>query len=231
MSAYVFIELPAELRDWVDDPDNAVFPVRSGRADDVQVSGHPRPESILHELERYLEEYPAKQARFERAGGQLAFRTALELFTNGLKEESLQFYQLALRLRSEDLLTRINYAVSLHALRYRDEALRQYAEAMRRTTPRDNFRVWILAAQIHLFKREYEAVVELLQPLVADAPPDDAEYWNLYGEARTALIKEQKAREEEKAREAAAAEPACPSCGAKLPSADMRFCGFCGAKL
>ena len=155
------------------------------------------------------------------------------MFTSGLKEESLQFYQLALRLRPDDLLTRINYAVSLHALRYRDEALRQYYEVMRRTTPRDNFRVWVLAAQIHLFKSEYEQVVELLEPLTADAPPDDAEYWNLYGEARTALIKEQKAREEEKHPQAAAVAAGlfCKSCGAKLPATSMRFCGYCGAVL
>jgi predicted Zn-dependent protease len=224
MSAYVFIELPAELRDWVDDPDSAVFPVRASVADEIQAGDTPKPEDILWELERYLEEYPAKQARFEKPGGQLALSAAVDMFREGLPDESLQFYQLALRLRPEDVLTRINYAVALHQLRYRDEALRQYYEVMRRTTPQANFRVWILAAQIHWFKREYERMIELLEPLTAVAAGDDAEYWNLYGEARTALIKEQEARE------AAAAEPVCKSCGTKLPPG-LRFCGYCGAKL
>jgi len=223
MSAYVFMELPPCLKEWVGDPET-LFPVRASEAEVLQSNQEPRPENVLFELERYLEEYPGRQARFAQAGGQLAFRTAVELFTNGLKEESLQFYELSLRLRPDDLLARTNYAVALHALERRDEALRQYHEIMRRSTPRENLRIWILAAQIHLFNRDYPAMVDLLEPLSLDPAPDDAEFWNLYGEARSAILNR------ETPKEIAAANPVCPSCGAQMPPG-MRFCGFCGARL
>jgi predicted Zn-dependent protease len=215
MSAYVFIELPAPLNEWIDTPET-MFPVRASEAEALQVRDEPQPERTLYELERYLEEYPDRQPRFARAGAQLAFRTAAELFTNGLKEDSLPFYELSLRLNTDDLLARLNYAVALHSLCYRDAALEQYYELMRRTTPQENLRIWILAAQIHLYHQEFEDVASLLDPLAREMFPEEQEFWDLLGEARSA-IKERAA-------------PTCPACGQLVP-AGMRFCGFCGGKL
>jgi tetratricopeptide (TPR) repeat protein len=225
MSAYVYIELPAPLNEWIAPPD-AVFPVLAGDADALQRPGAPQPELILLQLERYLEEFPERQSRFATAGGQLAFRTAVELFTSGLKEAALQFYELALRLQPEHLPARVNYAIALHGLCYRDAALAQYGEIMRRTSPREHLRIWILAAQIHFLRDEFRQVVDLLEPLQAEVFPEDPQFWDLLGDSQAALVA--KRGDEPTAGEPRAA--ACPSCG-QAARAGMRFCGYCGAKL
>lgn len=186
MSAYVFIELPPSLNEWLETPET-LFPVRASEAEELQRRESPQPERILFELERFLEENPAKQSRYTKAGGQLAFRTAVELFTNRLKEESLAFYELSLRLNPDDLLVRINYAIALHALCYRDAALAEYYKIIRRTTPRENLRIWILAAEIHLYHKEFEGIVKLLGPLAKELFPEDEEFWELLGNARSVL--------------------------------------------
>jgi hypothetical protein len=186
MTSYAFIELPPALAGWVEDT-GALFPVQSHLADDLTRAAAPDPERILFDLEQYLEEHPAKQARFAAPGAQLAFRTAVELFTSGLREASLQFYELSLRLRPHDVLTRLNYAVALHALCYRSAALAEYERLMASTTPREHPRIWILAAQIHAAHRRYVDVVRVLAPLAASVFPQDNEYWALLGTARAAL--------------------------------------------
>jgi len=215
MTTYAFIELPAALDGWVTEP-GALFPVRSDRADDLQRADQPDPEQVLYDLERYLEEHPEKTARFAEAGGQLAFRTAVELFTNGLKDESLQFYELSLRLRPAHVITRLNYAVALHALRYRDAALAEYERLMTTTSPREQLRVWILAAQIRMLRGEHADVVRLLEPLAAQYFPTDELFWELLGDARRALPAA-----------APVAGASCGACGAALkPTA--KFCPSCG---
>ena len=82
----------------------------------LQSADAPDPEQVLFDLERYLDAHPDAQARLADSGARFAFRTAVELFTNGLKEEALQFYELALRCRPDAVLTRLNYAIALHAL-------------------------------------------------------------------------------------------------------------------
>lgn len=188
MSMYAFIELPSPLDSWVTTPD-VLFPMRSQLAAELQSSDVPDPERILLELERYVDENPDKLSRFSEAGGQLAFRTAVDLFINGLKEESLQFYELSLRLRPGDVITRLNYAIALHELAYRREALEQYNLLMEQTSPSEHLRVWILAAQIHFLHGEYAEVVRLLTPLAETYYPDDAEFWELLGEAAVAASK------------------------------------------
>ncbi|HWR59189.1 MAG TPA: hypothetical protein VN328_09905, partial [Thermodesulfovibrionales bacterium] len=170
MSTYVFIELPYPLNEWIDEP-KTVFPVPVEDAGQLQSTEEPQPELILFALERYLEDQPDKRTRYTKSGGQLAFRTAVELFTNGLKEESIAFYELSLRLNPDVLLVRINYAVALHALCYRDAALAEYYEIMQRTTPIENLRIWILAGEIYLYHKEFEHIVELLEPLAKDLFP------------------------------------------------------------
>ncbi len=182
MSLYAFIELPSPLDTWVATPD-VLFPMRSQFAAELQSSDAPDPEQILLELERYVDENPDKLSRFSEAGGQLAFRTAVELSINGLKEEALQFYELSLRLRPGDVITRLNYAIALHELAYRAEALKQYNLLMEQTSPSEHLRVWILAAQIHFYHGEYAEVVHLLEPLAEKYFPDDAQFWELLGEA------------------------------------------------
>ncbi len=182
MSMYAFIELPSPLDTWVATPD-VLFPMRSQLAAELQSSDAPDPEQILLELERYVDENPDKLSRFSEAGGQLAFRTAVELSINGLKEEALQFYELSLRLRPGDVITRLNYAIALHELAYRAEALEQYKLLMARTSPNEHLRVWILAAQIHFYHGEYDEVARLLDPLAETCFPDDAQFWELLGEA------------------------------------------------
>ena len=105
MSLYAFIELPSSLASWVTVPD-ALFPVRTELAAELQQSDAPDAALFLLELERYLDENPDKLARYAEGGGQLAFRTGFELFSNGLKEESLHFYAFSLRLRPSDVLSR-----------------------------------------------------------------------------------------------------------------------------
>lgn len=182
MSLFAFIELPPPLDSWVTVSD-VLFPVRTEVAADFQQSDSPDTALLLLELERYLEENPDKLARYAEAGGQLAFRTAFELFSNGLKEESLPFYALSLRLRPGDVPTHINYAVALHALEYRAEALAQYRLLMSMTSPEKHLRIWILAAQIHFLRGEYADVVRLLQPLAESLFPQEPEFWDLLGEA------------------------------------------------
>ena len=218
MSSWVFVELPPSLKEWVEDGD-ALFPVRPAEAEAVQTDTHPHPEGILHNLEAYIQEQPEKAGRFRNAGGQLAFRAAVELFTNGLKHESLPFYELSLRLNPDDLTTRLNYAIALHALLDRDGALVQYEEMMRRTTPKEYPRAWVLAGQIHLYRKDYDAVVRLLEPVALEYDPPDMDFWATYGAARTEL----RERSQKK-------EPVCRSCSAALLPG-MRFCGQCGARL
>lgn len=182
MSLFAFIELPPPLDSWVIAPD-VLFPVRTEVAADFQQSDSPDATLLLLELERYLEENPDKAARYAEAGGQLAFRTAFELFSNGLREESLPFYALSLRLRPDDVTTRINDAIALHALEYRSEALAQYELLMRMTSPEKHLRIWILAAQIHFLRGEYADVVQLLQPLAESLFPQDPTFWDLLGDA------------------------------------------------
>jgi tetratricopeptide (TPR) repeat protein len=184
---YAFIELPPPLDSWVTAPD-VLFPMRSLVAAELLSSAVPDPEQILYELERYLDEHPDKEPRFVEAGGQLALRAAVELFTNGLKEESLQFYELSLRLRPGDVITRLNYAIALHALGYRAEALEQYRLLMAQTSPREHLRVWILAAQIHFLHGEYAEVLCLLEPLAEKYFPEDEEFWELLGDANAQAV-------------------------------------------
>jgi tetratricopeptide (TPR) repeat protein len=219
--SYVFIELCAPLQSWVEDSD-ALFPVRASQADALQAAEHPHPEGVLFELERYLAENPDKLPRYRKSGSQLAFRTAEELFTNGMREHSPQFYELSLRLNPDDLLTRKNYAVALHALGRRDAALQQYGEIMKRTTPKEDLRIWILAAQVHFHRGEYEEVVQLLRPVATDPAADTKEFWDLFGEARTELLRAEEAKQ--------AKGLVCATCGTRMPTG-MRFCGQCGAKL
>ncbi|MBI4890298.1 MAG: hypothetical protein HY821_06710 [Acidobacteria bacterium] len=223
MSTYVFIELPSPLHEWVDAPD-ALFPARAEVAAELQNPDEPQPELLLLELERYIDEFPDKQPRFARAGSQLALRTALEVFTNGMREEALPFYELALRLNPDDFLARFNYAISLHSLSFRQPALEQYYLLMARTTPRENYRIWILAAQIHLYRDEFQQVVDLLEPLSRESLPEDEEYWDLLGDAKSRL------NSAPPAVPPPAAAPVCAACGSALP-AGMRFCGYCGAKV
>ena len=189
MSLYAFIELPSSLACWVTAPD-ALFPVRTEIAAELQQSESPDAALLLLELERYLDENPDKQARYAEAGGQLAFRTGFELFSNGLKEESLHFYALSLRLRPGDVTTRINYAIALHALEYRSEALAQYQLLMSMTSPEEYLRLWVLAGEIHFLRGEYAEVVRLLQPLAESQFPQDAEFWDLLGEASSLAFNE-----------------------------------------
>ncbi len=224
MSTYVFIELPPPLNGWIDSPDT-LFPVRAEQAAELQDPTSPQPELLLLELEHYLEEYPGKLPRFSNAGSQFAFRTAVELFTNGLREESLPFYELALRLNPEDFLVRLNYAIALHSLSYRQPALEQYAQLMARTTPEENPRIWILAAQIHFYREEFQNTVDLLQQLSRQSLPEGEEYWDLLGDAKAAL-----AEAAPPAAPRAVSAPVCASCGSALPPG-MRFCGYCGAKV
>jgi hypothetical protein len=186
MTTFAFIELPAPLDTWVTVP-GAILPVRAELADDLQRADAPDPEQLLFDLERYLDEHPDKTARFAEAGAQLAFRTAVELFTNRLPEEALQFYELSLRLRPNDVLTRYNYAVALHALCYRDAALAEYKRLMKSTTPQEHLRIWVLASQIHLHRHNYEEVVRLLKPLAETLYPTDDEFWEALGTARAAI--------------------------------------------
>lgn len=186
MSVYAFIELPPPLDGWIDSPET-LFPVRASEAEELQRREAPQPERILFELERYLEENPAKVARLAGPGAQLAFRTAVELFTEGMKEESLQFYELSLRLRPDEVLVRTNYAVALHALCYREAALEQYRWLMARSTAREDLKTRILAAEILTLRGEHQQVVDLLEPLVQELFPQDAEFWDLLGDARAAL--------------------------------------------
>ena len=184
MSLYAFIELPSSLASWVTVPD-ALFPVRTELAAELQQSDAPDAALFLLELERYLDENPDKLARYAEGGGQLAFRTGFELFSNGLKEESLHFYAFSLRLRPSDVLSRINYAIALHALAYRSEALAQYEQLMGMVSPEKHLRVWILAAQIYFLRGEYAEVLRLLQPLAESQFPQEVEFWELLGEARS----------------------------------------------
>jgi hypothetical protein len=183
MTTYAFIELPPTLSDWVTPP-GTLFPVRTELADELQRPDDPQPARLCFELERYLNEFPSKRPQYAQAGGQLAFRTAVDLFIHGLKEESLQFYELSLALRPDDLITRLNFAVALHALLYRDAALTEYEQIMARTTPREHLRVWILAAQIHRFRQRPREIVALLAPVAAAWYPPDDEFWELLGDAR-----------------------------------------------
>ena len=188
MSAFVFIELPPPLDEWIEMPET-LFPVRAGEAEELQRRETLQPERILFELERYLEENPAKQIKLAVPGAKLAFRTAVELFTAGLKEESLQFYEFSLRLQPDNVLVRTNYAVALHALCYRDAALDQYRLMIHQTSPREHLRIRILAAEIMTLRGEYEKVVELLAPLAMEIFPTDAEFWDLLGDARAEVAR------------------------------------------
>lgn len=230
MSTYAFIELPAPLNEWCGQID-ALFPVDSTHVAEIQAADPPEPERILFELEAYLEIYPEKAARFAETGGELAFRTAIEQFTHGLKEASLPFYELSLRLRPKHLLARINYAIALHALAYREEALKAYEAAMTLTTPQDNLRLWILAAQIHALHNEDEAVIALLEPLAGTLFPDDPQFWDLLGDAREHLGKTTSVQQPPAQAEQPAGNPlACPKCGLAI-KADDRFCQHCGQSL
>lgn len=230
MSTYAFIELPAPLNEWCGQSD-ALFPVDSTHVAEIQASDPPDPERILFELEAYLEEYPGKAARFTETGGELAFRTAIEQFTNGLKEDALASYELSLRLRPKHLLARINYAVALHALAYRDKALAAYKEAMALTTPQENLRLWILASQIHGLHNEHKAIIELLEPLAGTLFPDDPQFWELLGDARehlgkTTAIQQPPAHAEQPE----GSQSTCPKCGKGIKP-DDRFCQHCGQSL
>ena len=230
MSTYAFIELPAPLNEWCGQSD-ALFPVLSTRVAEIQAADPPEPERVLFELEAYLDEYPGKAARFAEAGGELAFRTAIEQFTNGLKEASLQFYELSLRLRPTHLLARINYAIALHALAYRDEALKAYEAAMTLTSPQENLRLWILAAQIHALRNDDQAVIALLEPLAGELFPDDPQFWELLGHAREHLGKPTSTQQSSPQPEQTPGnQQACPKCGLAI-KADDRFCQHCGQSL
>lgn len=247
MTTFAFIELPPPLDGWIT-ARNAMFPVQSHLADDLTRPGAPDPERILFDLELYLAEHPDKQARVAEGGAELAFRTAVEVFAHGLKEQSLQFYELSLRLRPDDLLTHYNYAVALHVLCYRDAALAEYEWVMRHTTPQEHLRAWILAAQIHAARGNHSAVIQLLEPLAGTVFPSDDDFWDLLGNARDALgvrptsqqaavaaqpslpPKAQAAPQATAQPTSAAAGKTCAKCGTAL-KATTKFCPGCGTRV
>jgi tetratricopeptide (TPR) repeat protein len=186
MMVYAYIELPPPLDGWIDTPE-VLFPVRAGEAERLLRQEPPSAEAILSELERYLEDYPAKQARLAGPGAQLALRAAEEMCAAGRRDEASRFYELSLRLRPDDVAARMGYAVALHAAGKGDEALAQCRVVMGQTAAVDNLKMWTLAARIHAGRGEHRQVVELLEPLEQELFPRDAEFWELLGNARAAL--------------------------------------------
>jgi len=193
-SPFAFIELPPPLHAWVSEPD-LLWPVRAQLAAEFQYEWQgerqdrqaPDTVRLLLELERYLDEHPDKLAKYRQAGTELAFRCALDLAEQGLREEALARYTLALRLSPDDVNLRLHHATALHALEYRTEALAQYRWLMQHTTPSRHLRVWVLAAQIHFLRGEFADVLRLLEPLAEPLFPPDPQFWDLLSEARDRL--------------------------------------------
>jgi predicted Zn-dependent protease len=212
MSEWLFIDIPDRTIEGFPGCEYPL-PVRKDRMDDfekLRLEMLPVP-VLVDELDEYLDEFPNRVERYRQAGAHLALCAAVDTTIDNCREHALDYFRLSLWFDSSNLAVRMSYAVALHALERREEAIAQYWIIIATAPIQQWWRAWMLCAQALLFLgRDHEALF-LLREAARTIPGEDL-FWDTLAEA------------EEKTA------PKCPACGADAP-AGAGFCGFCGARL
>ncbi len=212
MSEWVFIDLPANTIEGLPEPE-LPYPIRREQMpvyDALKQEGFPLL-MVAGELDLYLGEHPNRTERYRREGAHIFFCAGVEAVMDACFEPSLHFFKLALWLDPGHLPARMNYAMSLHHLGNREEAVAEYREVVRRASVREWWQAWMLCAEeLMALDRPAEAMPLLLE--AKKTVPDSHQFWTVLAECEARLT------------------PTCPQCGARLHE-QMRFCGNCGARL
>jgi tetratricopeptide (TPR) repeat protein len=212
MSEWVFIDIPDRTIEGFAGCDYP-FPVRKDRMDDFEklsLEMFPVP-VLVDELDEYLDEFPNRVDRYREAGAYLALCAAVDTTIDNCREQALDYFRLSLWFDESNLAVRMSYAVALHALERRDEAIAQYWIIIATADIRLWWRAWMLCAQALLFQGRHQEALFLLRDAAKTIPDEDL-FWDTLAEAE------------------GKAAPQCPACGADVP-AGAGFCGFCGARL
>ena len=148
MSNWVFIDLPAAAIEGLSEPEFP-FPIRRENvaAYERYAAGEFPIFLVADELDQYLDEFPGRVDRYRRPGSHVAMCAGIDACMEGCTEHSLDYYRLAVFLDPENLTARMNYAVALHSLERRAEAIEQYRAIMARGGLYDWWRAWMLCAE------------------------------------------------------------------------------------
>ncbi len=165
MSEWVFIDLPANMIEGLPEPEQP-FPVRRERMpiyDELKAEGFPLL-FVADELDAYLEERPDRVERYRREAAHLFLCAGIEAVMDTCIEPSLHYFKLAIWLDPANLSDRMNYAMSLHQLERREEAVAEYREVIQRGSVWDWWQAWMLCAEELIFLgRAAEAMPLLLE--------------------------------------------------------------------
>lgn len=212
MSEWVFIDIPEGTVEGFAGCEFP-FPVRKDRLEtfeQLRKETFPLP-VLVDELSEYLDEHPERVERYRAAGAYLAFCAAIDTCIDNCREHALDYFRLSLWFDPSNLAVRMSYAVDLHALERREEAIAQYRIIMEAGECVRWWRAWMLCGQALLaLGRDAEALA-VLREAVSAVPPED-QFWDTLAAAEARL------------------EPRCGVCGAPAPPA-ARFCPQCGAPL
>lgn len=212
------------MSDWVfiDIPEGAVegfagsefpFPIRKDRMEafeQLRQEMFPLP-MLVDELNEYLDEYPGRVGRYREAGAYLAFCAAIDTTIDNCREHALDYFRLSLWLDPSNLAVRMSYAVGLHALERREEAIEQYRIIIASSGVHQWWRAWMLCAQALMALGRVQEALPLLKQ-AEHAIPDDDQFWDTLAAAEEQV------------------HPRCPTCGEAV-NANARFCSQCGAVL
>lgn len=212
MKEWVFIDIPPGVVDGFAGSDFP-FPIRKDRMADFEKL---REEMLsvpvlMDELEEYLDENPARVERYRDAGAYLAMCAAVDACIDNCREHALDYFRLSLWFDETNPAVRMSYAVALHSLERRAEAIEQYEAIMASEDINAWWRAWMLKGEALLALGRNEEALETLRE-AERALPDDNQFWD------TLAVAEERAN------------PVCGQCGAK-PQAGARFCGQCGGAL
>ena len=212
MSEWVFVDLPTNTIEGLAEPE-LPYPVQRERMalyDGLKPEGFPLL-FIADELDMYLEERPERIERYRREGAYLFLCAGIEAVMENCFEPSLHYFKLGIWLDPANLVTRMNYAMSLHQLGRGEEAVAEYREVIQRGSVWDWWQAWMLCAEeLIALGRRAEAIPLLLE--AKKTVPDSHQFWTVLAECEERLT------------------PVCPHCGAPLHE-KLHFCGNCGGKL
>lgn len=212
MSEWVFIDIPGGTVEGFPGSEFP-FPIRKDRMEDfeaLRAEQFPLP-VLIDELNEYLDENPGRAARYKDCGSHLALCAGIDTCIDNCTERALDYFRISLWFDPANVTARMNYAVALHSLDRREEAMEQYRIIMETADIGQWWRAWMLCAEALLaLGRNAEALEMLLE--AEKVIPDDNQFWN------TLALAEERAK------------PACPHCGAAMP-VKLRFCGHCGGRL